>query len=157
MDLKVKLIDEWAKLPEKAGANEAGFDLCASWPATVRRGTVTKVRTGVCVEIPADYFGLVCDRGGLGSRGFTVLGGVVDNTYRGEIIVLLAYVAKPESDILPTETPFDGYRDIEAGDKVAQLVLIPQPYFRALQVETLSSSVRGERRFGSTDLNPLGV
>ncbi len=149
MRLKVKLIDQWAKMPEKAGEFEAGIDLFASWPCKVRRGQVAKVKTGIALEIPEGYFAHICDRSGLASRGFTCVGGIVDSSYRGEVIVLLAYLSSHDNP--------DHEYHVQSGDKIAQLVILPVPRVTIVEAKDLAGSLRGCRGFGSTDAKPLEV
>ena len=86
--IKVKQLHPFAKLPTRS-FHSAGYDLYASETTDCPPGKVTKVPTGIATEIPPAYAGLVWDRSGMGKKGLTVFGGVIDEDYRGEWFVML--------------------------------------------------------------------
>ena len=99
------------------------------------------VGTGIAVEIPEGYAGFVQPRSGLAARhGIGVVNspGLVDSGYRGELRVVLLNTDR--------ETTFS----VEPGMRIAQLVVVPVPAVRLLEVEELEASERGGRGFGST-------
>ncbi|NNN04066.1 MAG: dUTP diphosphatase, partial [Acidimicrobiaceae bacterium] len=99
------------------------------------------VGTGLALEIPAGYAGLVLPRSGLASRyGVTCVNtpGLIDAGYRGEIRVALVNL-----------DPSHSY-EIHPGDRVAQLLITPVPTTQFLEVAELSDSTRGEDGFGSS-------
>lgn len=96
----------------------------------------TKVRTGISIEIPDGHVGLIQDRSSRGSNGYKVMGGVIDSGYRGELIIVLTKFGK--SDI------------ISAGEKVAQLLILPIANVVLFETKELSDSARGEKGFGSS-------
>lgn len=120
---------------QKAHAQDAGWDLIATHDAKVFDDAVTAVYTGVVADIPSGHVGLACPRSGLAMREgiFVVNGpGVVDAGYTGEIVVLLSKVGRT-------------IHHIRAGDKVAQLVVVPlSSYIPG------GSSDRGASGFGSS-------
>jgi dUTP pyrophosphatase len=136
--LKIKKLVIDAKLPIYAHHNDAGMDLFAledmELPAQSRVG----IPTGIAIEIPDEYVGLIWDKSGLASKnGISTLGGVVDSGYRGEIIVLVVNLSQQTWQI-------------KKGEKVAQM-LIQKIFHPAIQeVDVLGDSERGERGFGST-------
>jgi dUTP pyrophosphatase len=101
--------------------------------------TPRSVKTGVSVEIPKGYFGLLCLRSSMGKKSLRLLNtvGVIDSDYRGEIV-------------LQVVNDGDNVVEIERFDRIAQLVLIPviQPTLEF--VEELSETERGSGGFGST-------
>lgn len=141
--LKVKRLTETAILPTRATEGDAGLDLYADKYAAVMVGGVTRVSTGIAVEIPYGYVGLVHPRSGLAAKhGITVVNapGTIDAGYRGEVMVLLT---KLDS--------LNGFSTgIEQGDRIAQLVIQRVELPVVEEVDELSDSVRGSGGFGST-------
>jgi len=136
--LKIKRLDERAKLPTKVHVGDAGLDLFSIESVEVKPGEVAEIRTGIAVEIPQGYFGLIKDRSGLAARGLHVLAGVIDEGYRGEIKVIVVNLGNK-----PLRIP--------EGSRFAQLIILP--YARNLKVteaKELAKSERGEKGFGST-------
>ncbi len=102
----------YGELPVKAHTIDAGFDITSTIQTKVEFGKLTKIPTGISVQIPEGYYGRIAPRSGLASKyGINVLAGVIDSGYTGEIIV-----------ILTTHLNSDGYT-INIGDKIAQLIL----------------------------------
>ena len=130
-------------LPTRATHGDAGLDLHADGTFYIARGKVTKVRTGIAVEIPYGYVGLVHPRSGLAANhGITVVNtpGTIDAGYRGELVVLLTSLI--DNGVL-------GYR-INPGDRIAQLVVQRVALPEVVEVDELSESQRGSGGFGST-------
>ena len=141
--LKVKRLTPTATLPTRATHGDAGLDLYASESMVVIPGVVTKGYTGIAVEIPHGYVGLIHPRSGLAAKhGITVVNapGTIDAGYRGELVVLLTQL-KTASYL-----PFG----ITAGERIAQLVIQKVELPEVEEVEELSDSVRGAGGFGST-------
>ena len=126
-------------LPARAHEHDAGADLKAARDAAIRRGDTAKVPTGVRVSIPEGHFGLLAARSSLCARGLMMLNGVgiIDSGYTGEIRVPLANVGSRT-------------QRVAAGERIAQLIIVPceLPTFR--RVEALEETERGEGGFGST-------
>ncbi len=119
---------------------DAGYDLCALEAVTLPPGKRALIRTGLHVEIPSGYVGLVKDRSSMARDGLHTMAGVIDSAYRGELKILL----------LNTN---DAEYAIQVGQKIAQMVVVP--YYDAAvevvdQLDQLSESVRGAGGFGST-------
>ena len=137
--LLVKLLREGARPPERATAGSTGLDLYACLTGPLDLGPdVTRVATGIALEIPPGYDVQLRPRSSLGLHGVNVILGSVDSDYRGEIFVAMHTFGSTTS-----------YR-IEHGDRIAQLVI---SRFEALPVEIvadLSASERGSRGYGST-------
>lgn len=99
---------------------------------------MVKLATGLCVEIPEGYVGIIYDRSSMGLKGLFKVAGVIDNTYRGEISVVLWNLSKYDITIKHRE-------------KIAQLVILP--YYQVTTIEyadELSQTERGTGGFGST-------
>ena len=138
--VKVELLPETpeARLPYRATAGSACFDLAAAAPAVLVRGKVELVRTGLKVRCPAGTFLEVRPRSGLASRGVLMVNapGTVDADYAGEVRVPLTYL-------------FDGDYRIEVGDRIAQVRLVREgpTSFRHGRVVPVGTRKGG---FGST-------
>lgn len=138
--VRVKKLRENAVLPSYGSDYAAGADLYACNAVTVEPGATEFVQTGLALEVPAGYAGLVYARSGLAcKKGLAPANkvGVIDADYRGEIMVALY------------NHSFQAV-EIEPGERVAQLVITP--YLTAVfeETEELSDTVRGEGGFGST-------
>jgi dUTP pyrophosphatase len=150
MELKFKKLHPDAILPTYAHDGDAGMDLYSLDDYIVESGEVTAVRTGMAVEIPDGYVGLVHPRSGLAFKeGVTVVNapGTIDAGYRGEIRVALTTV----NWLVGWDDSL--YRDsvvITNGDRIAQLVIQKVERAEIVEVDELSEHVRGEAGFGST-------
>ena len=98
---------------------------------------VTHVHTGVCVELPEGTSGIIWGKSSVESKGIKAMAGLVDAPYRGELIVCMY-------NLNDTEFVF------EAGQKVAQLVVLPTLYPSFAEADELSDTARGKGGFGST-------
>jgi dUTP pyrophosphatase len=128
-------------LPSRAHEGDAGLDLYACEAAHIGPGERWSVGTGVAVEIPDGYAGLVLPRSGLAKKhGITLVNspGLIDSGYRGELRVLL----------LNTD-PADTFR-VAKGDRIAQLVIAPIAIAEPVEAATLADSSRGDGGFGSS-------
>lgn len=140
-ELRFRKLDESAVLPEAAHDGDAGIDLRANEKAWLDPGQRASVGTGLAVEIPAGFGGLVLPRSGLAMKhGISLVNapGLIDSGYRGELRVLLLNT--------DTEQAFE----IEPGDRIAQLMLVPFLTVLPVAVEELGDSQRGEGGFGSS-------
>lgn len=143
-DINVKKLDASAILPTYGTPYAAGADLyaCMKEAVTIAPGKTEFIHTGLSIEIPAGFAGLVYARSGLScKRGLAPANkvGVIDADYRGEIMVAL----HNHSDVVQT---------IEPGDRIAQLVITPYITGCFREVDSLSETVRGEGGFGSTGI-----
>ena len=140
-ELEVLRLDPRARLPTRAYAGDAGLDLYALEPGEIAPGGRATVRTGIAVAIPEGQAGLVLPRSGLAARhGIALVNapGLIDTGYRGELQVLLLNTDRAEA-----------FR-IEAGDRIAQLVLVDVRAPGVREVTELGSSERGAGGFGSS-------
>lgn len=150
MTLKIKL-DKGAKMPTRAHETDAGLDLytpkkvivpgCRGIVSTfltdIRIGYAT-IDTGIHIEIPRGYTGFIKSKSGLAVKhGLTAAGGVIDSGYTGAVVVKL--FNHTEKDYV-----------FEAGDKIAQLVLLPIITPDLEEVDSLEDTERGDGGFGST-------
>ncbi len=135
--MKVKKLDPRAKLPHRAHPTDSGADLFALEQTVLPPHSVAKVRTGIAVELPENTSGIIWGKSSVESRGVKAMAGLVDAPYRGELLVCLYNL---------NDTPFV----FEAGQKIAQLVVLPTLYPAFEEVAELSDTARGAGGFGST-------
>jgi dUTP diphosphatase len=141
LSIAVQQLDPELPLPTYAHPGDAGADLYASVDTEIAPGHRAVVPTGISIELPDGYVGLVHPRSGLAARlGVTVLNapGTVDAGYRGEIMVILV-----NHD--PTTIA-----KIARGDRIAQLVVQRVEHADFYRADVLSDSARGANRHGST-------
>ncbi|HEY1355909.1 MAG TPA: dUTP diphosphatase [Solirubrobacterales bacterium] len=141
MQVRVKLLNDEARLPLRAHDGDAGLDLHASEAAHLGPGERWSVGTGIAIEIPDGNAGLVLPRSGLARKhGIALVNapGLIDAGYRGEVRVLL----------LNTD-PAETFR-IEVGDRIAQLVIAPIAAADVVEAEALGETARGDGGFGSS-------
>lgn len=128
-------------LPRYARPGDAGADLRCSSDVVLEPGQRVVVGTGVRVALPEGTVGLVAPRSGLAARrglGIVNSPGVIDSGYRGEILVCLINHDREETITL------------DAGDRVAQLVVLPFVAAQFEAVEALDETERGSGGYGST-------
>ena len=135
--LKVKKLDPRAKLPLRAHPTDSGADLFTLNRTVLPPRTITHVHTGICVELPENTSGIIWGKSSVESKGIKAMAGLIDAPYRGELIVCMY-------NLNETEFVF------EAGQKVAQLVIIPTLYPAFEQANELSATERADGGFGST-------
>lgn len=137
--MKIKRLTESARLPTKANPGDLGYDLYASESVQTRFGEVVEIKTGIAIEFPPGFGGIIKGRSGLArDHGLSILGGVIDSGYRGEII------------IVATVNKQDCQSFFSKGQKIAQLVLISVTDFAIEEATELSETVRGGKGFGSS-------
>lgn len=138
MQIRVKKLDPTLPDLQYAKAGDAGLDLYASKRTVLTPGVQTAVPSGVALEIPAGYVGLIWDKSGLSIKyGLKTLGGVVDSGYRGEVMIGMI-------NLSDTEHIF------EKGDKVAQMLIQKVEHATFEVVDELSDTERGATGFGSS-------
>lgn len=141
------MLEEWAKMPTRAHPWDAGLDLYTPVDAKVPKsmvrifdnvlvGSVT-INTGVHVQIPEGYVGLIKSKSGLNVKHGLTAEGVIDSHYTGSIRVKL-YNHTDETYYF------------KAGDKIAQLVIVPCLLPELELVDSLEETDRGDNGFGST-------
>ena len=140
-ELRVRLLVPGALLPSRAHHDDAGLDLHAAEPALIGPGARAAVGTGIAVEVPPGHAGLVLPRSGNALRhGIALVNapGLIDSGYRGEIRVLLL------------NTDREHEFELEPGDRIAQLLVVPFVPLEPVEVPELNESPRGEGGFGSS-------
>lgn len=146
--VKFKKLVPNAMLPMKATQGAACYDLFACDTVCLDDMRTCKViGTGIAIELPPGYMGLVCSRSGLAAHeGVFVLNapGVIDEDYRGELKVILGRL--PYTPQWPSEK----YTMIEPGMRIAQLMIMPVTSIAVEEVTALTTTARGEGGLGST-------
>lgn len=140
--VNIKKLSDSAVVPTYGSEFSAGADLyaCLEESATIGAGETLLIHTGIAMEIPAGYVGLVFARSGLASKkGLAPANkvGVIDSDYRGEIMVAL-------------HNHSGEARTVENGERIAQISLVPYISADFSVVDELSDTKRGEGGFGST-------
>lgn len=134
-------LSDAATPPSRAHPGDAGYDLYAAEATRLGPGERGSVGTGIAVEIPDGWAGLVLPRSGLAAKhGITLTNapGLIDAGYRGEVRVLLL------------NTDGDAPFDVEPGDRIAQLMLVRHEAPELEEVGSLEKSTRGAAGFGSS-------
>lgn len=142
IELKVKRINEEAKMPEYAHAGDAGLDLFSVDDLRILPGESKLIKTGIQIELPKGTEAQIRPRSGLALKNqITVLNtpGTIDEGYRGEIGVILINHGKQEFHV-------------EKGMKIAQMVVKPVFTVTIKEIEELTDTTRGEGGFGSTGI-----
>ena len=145
INLKIKKISKLAQLPTYATEGAAGMDLYAAneEPITLAPLDRKLIPLGFTMELPVGYEAQIRPRSGMAiKRGITLSNcvGTVDEDYRGEVCVGLVNLSREEYTI-------------QAGDRIAQMVVAPVTKAIIVETDELAETVRGEGGFGSTGYN----
>ena len=138
MKVRIKKLHPDAVIPKYAKEGDAGMDLTAI--GMEREWDVVTYKTGLALEIPKGHVGLLFPRSSVYKTSMIMSNcvGVIDSGYRGEIMLKFR----------------DQWRDYssryEVGDRVGQLIIMPYPQVELEEVDSLSSTDRGEGGYGST-------
>jgi dUTP pyrophosphatase len=144
MVLKFKKLNDTAVIPSYAKPGDAGMDLVATSIISNTTFDVT-YGTGIAMEIPKGFVGLVFPRSSIRKTDLALTNsvGVIDSGYRGEIQATFKKIYG-KNDVRIDEA------DYKAGDRIAQIMIIPHPTIEFVEVDELSNTERGEGGFGST-------
>ena len=139
MDFLVQKLSEEAILPEKAYDSDAGFDFFSRTHIKLFPNERHLVSTGIAIKLPEGYCGVLKDRSGNATKkGLHVLAGIIDNGYTGHIKICLINLS------------IDAVT-INIGDKISQMLILPVPAVKIVEVKELPNTTRGESGFGSTN------
>lgn len=136
-EVKIELLSPHAKVPVYAHSSDVCADIFSIESPTILSGHTKQIRTGVRIELPEGWGCLIKEKSGLASQGVQVLGGVIDNGYRGEIIVIL-------------HNSSERAVYIDLGQKIAQLRFTPFYQAQFILNEVGTNTDRGENGFGSS-------
>lgn len=138
MDIRYEMLGTKGRPPYKATAGAAGWDLCVDTIRWDQRSGCWIVGTGLAIEIPEGYVGLLFPRSSIFKKRLTMAHcvGVIDSDYRGEVHAIF------KAD--------DNAEPYAVGERCCQLVIIPQPEVNWVESGTLLGTDRGPNGFGST-------
>lgn len=133
------MLDEGAKAPTRAHEADAGLDIYTLEGGWVCNGTCKAFRTGLHVQIPQGYVGILFSKSGLNINHGITSTGVIDSGYTGEIIVNLHKNGGEHYEF-----------EVKPGDKISQLVILPIVTPTVEVVDSFEQTDRGDNGFGST-------
>lgn len=139
MNLNVAKTHPEARLPEYSGyADDAAFDLYTTEDVEVAPNAPVQIPTGIAMEIPTGYVGLIWDKSGLShTYALKTLGGVIDSGYRGEVKVGMINLGSTS-------------HFFKKGEKIAQMLIQQKEIATITEVDQLSDTERGNKGFGSS-------
>ena len=127
-----------AIIPTRASKRSPGLDLYSSIDVNIEVGSIKKINTGICISLPENSYGSIRDKSSLATQGLLTLGGVIDNDYTGEIIVIMTSLIEPIK--------------IKKGQKIAQLIVSNIMYREIKKVKFLKETGRNNKGFGKMDI-----
>jgi dUTP pyrophosphatase len=136
MKVRIKRLHPDAVIPNYAKAGDAGMDLTAV--SAKRAWDIVTYKTGLAIEIPEGYVGLLFPRSSVYKTSMALSNcvGVIDSGYRGEIMLKFRSITSDNC--------------YKVGDRIGQLIIMPYPQVELEEVEDLSSTDRGSDGYGST-------
>lgn len=169
MKIRIKKLHEDAIIPSYSRKGDGGLDLTSVDFYFDIHGNVV-YRTGLAIEIPEGYVGLIFPRSSVSKYDLSLANavGVIDSNYRGEIMLkfkpTLTFIPNEETDYLDTDKfdahdgvqiPYDKRIPIEPitynhGERIGQLIIMPYPQIEFEEVEELTKTERGDGGFGSS-------
>ena len=155
MQVKIKKLNPNAVIPTYAKEGDAGMDLVAT---EILKDTPEQITygTGIALEIPEGFVGLVFPRSSIRKTGLQLSNsvGVIDSGYRGELQATFNKLFGGEAmydEMKVNEASHTNVNDwYKVGDRIAQIMIIPYPPIEFMEVEELSNTERGDGGFGST-------
>ncbi len=140
MKIQIKKLEVDAKIPQYALAGDAGMDIFSLENLELHPMEKVACRTGIVMQIPDGYVGLIWDKSGISVKGgIKILGGVIDSGYRGEIKIGLINLSQ------------EVYK-IKKGDKITQMLIQKVENPEIVEVDELKETERGAGGFGSTGI-----
>ena len=148
MKVRIKKLNEGAIVPSYSKEGDAGLDFTAVEISRDNVGNIT-YHTGLAIEIPEGYVGLLFPRSSISKKQqFLTNGvGVIDSSYRGEIMAKF----KPVMGTYDTILDLFESNEYQVGDRIVQMIILPYPQIEFEEVEELSETERGYGGFGSTN------
>ena len=153
MQIRIKKLHPDAVIPSYSAIGDAGMDLVATSATISAGGLYIEYGTGISIEIPEGYVGLLFARSSVSKTSLILANhvGVVDSGYRGEIKLRFK-----DTQMQKTATKdqlwgwFAGETAYEVGNKIGQIMILPYPQIEFVESLDLSDTMRGEGGFGST-------
>lgn len=166
MKIKIKKLCDSAVIPQYAHPTDAGMDLVAVSKSVDKDGNIV-YGTGISVEIPEGYVGLIFPRSSISKKDLLLTNsvGVIDSGYRGEIMAkfknqnrfvnpLVSWIpfCKLLRRFAPKSMPsaINKINEYAVGERIAQMIIMPYPHVEFEEVGELSDSDRGQGGYGST-------
>ncbi|NIA18370.1 MAG: dUTP diphosphatase [Actinobacteria bacterium] len=138
--IKVELLSPTAIIPTRAHVGDAGLDLYSDDNYTLFPKDMAGIKTGIKMQIPEGYVGLIWDKSGLAKQEIHTVGGVIDSGYRGEIIILVKNLSE---DIF----------NIAKGQQIAQILIQKIESIEVVEDKINDETERGKNGFGSSGLS----
>ena len=129
--MEIVLMNDDAIIPTRSSKGSAGLDLCSNIDVDININSIKKVNTGIRVSLPENTYGSIRDKSSLEAKGILTLGGVIDNDYTGEFIVIMTSLIKPIK--------------IKKGHKIAQLIVSNISYPEIKKVQYLKKTERNDK------------
>ena len=136
--MEIVLMNGDVIIPTRAWKRSAGLDLYSSIDVNIEVGSIKNINTGICISLPENSYGSIRDKSSLAAKGLLTLGGVIDNDYTGEIIVIMTSLIEPIK--------------IKKGQKIAQLIVSNILYPEIKKVTLLKNTERNDKGFGKMDI-----
>lgn len=149
MEVKIKKLNKDAIIPKYSKPGDAGLDLVATSAEINQEFGFIEYGTGLSIEIPEGYVGLLYPRSSISTTNMIMCNsvGVIDSGYRGEIKLRMFDF---DSDLDKEGKLFGGEHCYEVGNKVGQLIIVPYPKIEFKEVTDLSETKRNNDGFGSS-------
>ena len=135
--MEIVLMNDDAIIPTQASKRSAGLDLYSSIDFNIDTNSIKKNNTGIRVSLPENSYGSIRDKSSLAAKGLLTLGGVIDNDYTGEIIVIITSLIEPLK--------------FKKGQKIAQLIVSNISYPEIKKVKYLKDTERNNKGFDEMD------
>ena len=132
--MEIVLMNDNAIKPTRASKESVGLDLYSSIDVDLEVGLIKKVNTGICISLTENSYGSIREKSSLASKGLLTLGGVIDQDYTGEIIVIMTSLIEPIK--------------IKKGQKITQLIVSNIMYPEIKKVKFLKDTERNNKGFG---------
>ena len=136
--MEIVLMNDDAIVPTRALKRSAGLDLYSSIDTRIDTNSIKKINTGIRVSLPENSYGSIRDKSSLVAKGLLTLGGVINNDYTAEIIVIMTSLIEPIK--------------IKQGQKIAQLIVSNITYPEIKLVKSLKNTERNDKGFGERDI-----
>ena len=136
--MEIILINDDAIIPTRASKRSAGLDLYSSIDVNIDTNSIKNINTGIRVSLLEHSYGSIRDKSSLAAKGSLTLGGVIDNDYTGEIIIIMISLIEPIK--------------IKKGQKIAQLIVSHILYPEIKLVKFLKDTERNDKGFGEMDI-----
>lgn len=126
--------------PQKGSLGAGGYDLKSNEDIIIPYGEIKKISTGIKIEIPKNYVGILVGRSSTFCKGIICNLGIIDSDYRGDIQLVVLNQKQDKTDFI-----------VSKYDRIGQILIMPiENQFIFTMAETLSNTNRGTNGFGST-------